>query len=451
MTPETQETADNTAKVAAWIEAHLGRVISIELQPRWRPIWFLDVEKDGEVLPLCVRGDRVDTIQTFPLEHEMLVQQVMCDHGIAAPKVYGWLDDPRAYVMDRVPGVAHFDGATEEQRRNVVREYMHELARLHKVPVVAAEVAGVTGGRTPEEATVFGQGRYRWKFNKLKRRPDPWVEFMLGWIDRHPLPSHDRRALVAWDTGQFHQRDGRFLSFIDLELGHIGDPMMDLAAFRMRDTVLGIGDMNELYRWYEEEAGAPVDMRAIQYHHLFFTMTNSLSYHVALADPTPESDYMTNTQWVNETNRFAVEALAEVMEVELPEVAIPDAVVSPWAIPFAHLNRALGTLEVGDEYLRYKLRGLFRLTRHLARADEIGRQLVEANLDDIGELLGTRPVMWQDGDAALENFVLSDNGAHDHELLLLFNRRHQRAQAMNGPAGSAMARHNKIQTFGGKM
>lgn len=451
MTPLSEQSAADTAHVVAWIEAHIGKVVSIELQPRWRPIWFADAESDGAIVPLCVRGDRVDTIQTFPLEHEMLVQRVMHEHGIAVPRVYGWLDEPRGYVMERVPGIPGLDGLDDAARRGVMRSYMHELARLHKIPLAAAEAAGVMGGRTPAEASRFGIERYRWKFDRLKRRPDPWVAFMLGWIDRNPLPAHDRRALIAWDTGQFHQDNGRFASLIDLELGHIGDPMMDLAAFRMRDTVLGFGDMNELYRWYEEEAGAPVDMRAIQHHHLFFTMTNNLSFHVALAEPTPDSDYMTNTQWINETNRFAAEALAEILEIELPEVTLPEPVVTPWAIPYAHMARTLRTIEVDDDYLSYKLRGLFRLTRHLARADEIGRAIVEANLDDIGALTGNRPATWQEGDAALEAFVLADAGSHDRELLLLFNRRHQRAQAMNGPAGSAMARHHAIQPFGGRM
>ena len=36
-------------------------------------------------------------------------------------------------------------------------------------------------------------------------------------------------------------------------------------------------------------------------------------FHGALADPPPGSDYMTNFQWCCETNRFAVEALADAL------------------------------------------------------------------------------------------------------------------------------------------
>jgi len=223
--------------------------------------------------------------------------------------------------------------------------------------------------------------------------------------------------------------------------------MMDLAGFRMRDTVLGFGDFNDLYRIYEEYAGEPVDLEAIKYHHLFFTMANALSFHIALAEPVVESDYMTNLQWVNETNRFALEALAEYLDVELPQVEIPAPEPTAVAVPFEHLVRNLRSLETSDSRLQHALRGLFRLSRHLQRWDEVGLRLVEADLDDMAPLLGFRPPDWRSGEAALEKFVVEDGGEHDLELVQLFNRRLQRAQTLNGPVGSAMARHNPIQGF----
>ena len=63
--------------VPAWLEDNLGRVVRIERQARWRPVWFADVERDGEVLELCVRGDRTDFPGIYPLEHEMLVEQLL--------------------------------------------------------------------------------------------------------------------------------------------------------------------------------------------------------------------------------------------------------------------------------------------------------------------------------------------------------------------------------------
>ena len=56
---------------------------------------------------------------------------------------------------------------------------------------------------------------------------------------------------------------------------------------------------------------------------------------------------------------------------------------------------------------------------------------------------------WEAGEEELERFVLADaaEGRHDDDLLWLFHRQNLRAQMLNGPEGSAMARHNPIQGF----
>src|SRR6202011_3287649 len=92
-----------------------------------------------------------------------------------------------------------------------------------------------------------------------------------------------------------------------------------------------------------------------------------------------------------------------------------------------------------------------RLARHLMRFDEIGDAAIEADLDDLHILLGRRPSSWREGEEELERFVLADaaEGHHDEELLKLFHRRNLRAQMLNGPEGSAMARHIPIQSFRG--
>src|SRR3546814_16625067 len=101
------------------------------------------------------------------------------------------------------------------------------------------------------------------QYRSTKQRPDPFLEFVLAWLRRNPPRNVPREAVVTWDSGQFHQQDGKLIAMIDVELGHIGDPMMDLAAFRMRDTVLHYGDIAELYADYEAFTGRPVALHAI--------------------------------------------------------------------------------------------------------------------------------------------------------------------------------------------
>jgi hypothetical protein len=156
---------------------------------------------------------------------------------------------------------------------------------------------------------------------------------------------------------------------------------------------------------------------------------------------------MINMQWCSETNLFATEALAEILGVELDPVEMPPARVSAAAVGHAQLVRVLTAIEPADAFARYRLRGAFRLARHLQRCDEISDALVAADLDDLHRLLGRRPASWQEGDAELERFVRADAGRHDLELLQLLHRRCLRYKMLLGPAGSAMAAHHAIQRF----
>lgn len=449
MTVVTQEDSAETTVVVEWVERELGgRVTALERQARWRPTWFVDVDRDGENLALVVRGERGAGIPLqFPLRHEMSFQRVMHEQGIRVPRVYGWIDELPAYVMDRAEGRPDFEGLTTEQRDAVMRDYMAELARLHRLPLEPFIEAGIERAPTPAESGRLGMRRFEEVWRAGKNAPNPLLEFMLGWLKRNPVDSRGRESAIVWDSGQLHQKDGRLIALLDVEIGHIGDPMMDLAAPRMRDTVLHFGDINKLYEEYERAGGYPVDIDAVQLHHIAFTLSNELAFRNSLNDPSPDSDYMTNLHWCSETNLHAIEALAERLGIELEAPELPDAAPSRAAVAHRQLIGMLRNTVVDDDYTRYRLRVAFRLARYLQRESEIGAAIENADLDDLVPLLGYRPRNWQDGDAALEQFVLDDDGRHDEELCRLFYRRLLRHKATLGPPGSAMVAHHVCQPF----
>jgi hypothetical protein len=225
--------------------------------------------------------------------------------------------------------------------------------------------------------------------------------------------------------------------------------MMDLAGRRMRDTVIPYGDFPTIYARYEELSGTPVDIAAIQWHHLFFALTNQLSFHRPLAQPTPATDYMTYAQWVSETNLHAIETLGEYLDIDLGEVELPDTTPTPVSPAFAHLSHSLRSIQLDDAYAAYRVRIAFRLARHLERFDQIGAEVLELDRADIAALTKRpAPHDWDECDAELERFVLADAGAHDAELVRLFHRRWSRYKALMGPIGSAMAAHHRMQPLG---
>lgn len=435
--------------IEVWIRKHLGaRVVSITRQARWRAAWLVDAERDGIPLPLVVRGERgADIPMQFPLHHEMSLQKTLAEQGIPAPTVYGWIEELPAYVMAHVEGQPGFDGLSIEQRDAVMREYMATLARLHRLPLRPFIDAGVERAATPAASGRYGIERFETVWRAGKSAPNPFLEFVLGWLNRNPVDTRGRESVIVWDSGQLHQKDGRLIALLDVEIGHIGDPMMDLAAPRMRDTVLHFGDFAVLYDAYERAGGFPVDLDAVQVHHIAFTLTNEMAFRNSLNNPSADSDYMTNLHWCSETNLHAIEALGERLGIDLEPPEIAAAAPTRASVAQEQLIEMLRGTAVDDDYATYRLRVAFRLARYLQREDEVGRDLTNADLDDLVPLLGARPATWQDGDAALEKFVLAANGEHDRELCSLFYRRQIRHKATLGPPGSAMAAHHACQPF----
>lgn len=447
--------AAETELVRAWVEREMGATVTaIGRQPRWRPVWFVEAARDGEQLSLVVRGDRTDMPLIFPLRHEMTFQALLHERGIPVPAVHGWIDEPMAYVMDTVGGQQDFRGTSEADRASAVDDYLQILARMHALDVEPFAAAGIRRADSPADSGLLGLRRYEEVYRSTKNGPDPFMEFCLGWLRRNPPDSKGRESVICWDSGQFHQADGRIVAMLDLELGHIGDPMMDLAAWRMRDTIVGYGDFHRLYARYEELSGVEMDLDALMRHHFAFTLTNQLALGQAVRRPNDRTDLMTNMQWCYETNLFATEALAEILQLELPTVPDPDPHEGRASNPVEHMAAVLRSLSIGDdaiddEFLRYRLRALFREARHAARAIEVGDQVSADDLDDLHQLLGRRPDDWFSGEADLERFVLADadTGAHDEQLLALFHKRNLRAHQLLGPPGSAMATHLPIQSF----
>ena len=94
--------------------------------------------------------------------------------------------------------------------------------------------------------------------------------------------------------------------------------------------------------------------------------------------------------------------------------------------------------------MRYKLRTMFRLARHVARMDEIGDAVSSDDLDDLHQLLGHRPATR--GSRAKPSSSASCSptpmpARHDEHSCSCSTSATCGPQMLLGPAGSAMARH----------
>ena len=137
-----------------------GMVVKIERQLRWRPTWFIDVERDGETVPVVLRGDRPDS-QAFPLRHEYTFHQLMEQREFPVPHLYEYLEQVGGLdcvLMARVPGQPGFEGVTDADRDTVVDEYLQQLARLHQTDPAPFIEAGIMHPGPGQDSAMIGHG-----------------------------------------------------------------------------------------------------------------------------------------------------------------------------------------------------------------------------------------------------------------------------------------------------
>jgi hypothetical protein len=412
-----------------------GRVVQAERQARWRPAWFLTLDRDGESVGVYFRGDRTEGSGVYGLEHEYGVMQVLAAHGIPVPRLYGFCDDPRGIVMERAPGRANLAHAVDEaERRSVLDHYMEILAEMHRIDPAAFEAVGLRRPRGPSEIALADLPQWEKSFRARKQRPEPLIELVLGWLHDH-LPTHRSRvSFAAGDSGQFLFDHGRVTSVIDLELAFLGDPLADLAAMRSRDASEPLGDLSRGFARYASLVGEPIDLGVLHFHTARFAINTPLAVAPLCATPPPGFNLAQYLSWYLVYGRLPIEVIAEVEGVEL-EAPVPVA-------PEAGRNAAAHDVLVGlltDGERSYRVDTALRMAEYVREIDRRGAAVEAQDLDEAARLLGRRPMDGAAADAALETMAREERRTRLPELLRYLYRRTRRQESLLHPAMRELA------------
>jgi aminoglycoside phosphotransferase (APT) family kinase protein len=444
--------SDEDTRLAAWVERTVGgRVTRVVRLARWRPAWDLDLELDGRVLPLHARGEREPKlVMPYRIADEVAVHDLLEAHGVPVPHAYGVCDDPYALVMDRLGG--HVDlsfAAYDGQRAQLLDEYLEILARIYAIPLSAAADAGYA---LPADSAATGLGGY---WHKLEARydssmegvaPDPLAVFLRRWMrDNVPDNRHATARFIPYDSFQFMFDDRGITGLIDFEHAHVGDPMMDLAALRTRDTIKNIGELSETAARYEAITGIAIEHDVIEYHSVLYNAISVVSTGPPLAAPLRGTDWLSYLAWYVNGARWAFETIAEIRGYQLDPVAIPDARPSRHAPALQHLTTGLRAVAAETDG-NYELATLGRVSNHIKRLDEIGAALDAADLDDLARVLGHRPDPTE-ADAELLHLVEHAGPEREEELVRLLDARAQRLHLAMASPQSLMLRHPRLRSL----
>jgi aminoglycoside phosphotransferase (APT) family kinase protein len=427
---EAEANSHDTMKMIAWIEKELGGTVErCERQVRWRPGWFVDLRRDGELQPLYVRGDRNEEFPPWPLEYERNLLQLLQKTSIPVPKIFGFCPDPRAIILERLPGRPNLKTATnDEERLSVLEDLAHQMAAMHSLDIEPFRAIGLKMPTTPEERALpfFLEGEKL--YLRYKSVADPRMEFVRRWIRRSVPEDREEVCFVHADPGQFLFQDGKITAMLDFEWACLGDPFMDLGGLRLRAIHEPMGDIAPLFRRYASLTGRVIDRNILGFHTVAFIANTSIAIAPAVASPNAGVDYPEYVNWYLVSLLFTLTCIAEIMGLDLHEPKeMEPAKPTRWAASFDVLASTFGTKsdsaspesEGSDAaYHRTLARSLAKFTRSLAFArDTLDADYVRA----ASELLGSSINGWQDADRALEEFVVKAGPESDETLLRIFH------------------------------
>lgn len=423
-------------KLRAFVEDLMGaKIVHMERQVRWRPAWFADVERDGKLLHLHLRGDREGDVAIFPeLKREADVMRVLGEQGINVPRIYGFCEDPPCIVMDALPGSRSMaDAANDAVRRSIAREYMAEVVAMHRLPVAPFVAAGVHLPQGAEAIALVGLDAYMPLYQRTKSRPEPFLEFVLGWVRRNVPQHRTQAAFIQFDSGQFHHQDGKLSGLYDFEFSMIGDPMVDIATMRMRNSIEPLGDdLRTLCRHYEEFSGLPVDHAVVDFHTLLFATLGAMQFTGTVATPRPGDAHAVYLEFDLALRQVMLLAMRDLTGVALPpEPPLAERSADNAAL-LAKIADTVARIETPDKQNQSRKDTAAQLIEWMLRSDALGVEVRARDIADVSRLLSRSFADWPEAEAALEVFVQQAEPELDARLLQLFHAMEARRMHMFG-------------------
>lgn len=418
----TEAEKERERKMCARVEELTdAKVVKLERQLRWRPAWFLELQKaNGEMVKVHVRGDRESDVMPFPeLRREADILQVLEQQGIAVPHVYGMCDDPVAIVMETVPGTRDVaTAASDEERRSIARQYIDAIAAMHNAPLQPFADRGIEVPEGPEAIALAGLHAYLPLYEKHKAQPDPLIEFAMRWL-RSNIPMHRTKAsFIAFDAGQFLFENGKITALYDFEFAMIGDPLTDLATMAMRQSVEPMGDdIGTLCQYYAEVTGEPLDVKAMRFHHALFATVACMQFVGSNTNPQPGDPHDVYVDWDIALRRSLINVLAENIGIDIPSPATVQASVGKHKALLTMIDDAVDKIGVAEEIHQQNKTAAKRLIEYYLRLDEVEVELNRLAVIDAAAILGDGFDTEADVAAQMEAFILSAGPEHNKALL----------------------------------
>jgi hypothetical protein len=347
--------------------------------------------------------------------------------------------------MESIKGTRNLLGVDAETLSSVGREYMQAVAAMHALPLEPFVEKGVNRPEGAEDIALVGLRAYLPHYLRTRRKPEPMLDFVIGWIQRHVPKHRTEAAFIQFDSGQFLVEDGRMTQLYDFEFSMIGDPLVDLATMGMRNSYEPLGaPLPKLVRYYEEATGAPVDHDAILFHVLQFSTLGTMQFAGTVAEPRSGDPHSVYLQFDISLRRSILLALSKLSGVPLPELSPLPARVGDNVALIAKLRDTVSGIATADPGAEAQKAQAMELIEWVGLADDFGAGVVAQDIADVAALLGRPFADWASAEAALDMFVRAAEPERDADLITLFARIEGRRMQVYGPTSIGEAAEHVV-------
>lgn len=416
----------------SWIEKQTGmEVVGANTQGRWRAHIYVELRgPSGERRTVLLRTSRdpdrkgINAIHArFTADHEARILAGLQGKGVKIPEFLGFYEEAQTILMGALNGQSAIHQLVDPDRqRMLMEEYFENMAQLHAVqPDVATFGPSVGAPATAEDIALdyFRLAQRQAFAPGVQRRPEPLIAAAVAWLERH-IPKPVRGvSMVQADSGpaQFMFDEKGITGLVDWELAHAGDPMLDLGVVRLRNVLYPAGDLEPGFRRYEAVTGRPLDVDAVRYYTVL-TILFALCAKVPAVHNLLEADSVAlpALAWDARERVMLGEALLEAAGEGCPEIDLPvggEGSDIHRLLLKRLIEKDLPNAPAGQKRSAWENCCMAEVLR---REDVYGAERIAADLEDMENLLGRRPIDHVAGLAAIEKLVPA---ASDGELMAI--------------------------------
>ena len=201
-----------------------------------------------------------------------------------------------------------------------------------------------------------------------------------------------------------------------------------------------MGDIPELFRMYEEEAGRPLDLDIVYFHTVASATAAVMSSMKLLAayqaNPTEDANLVEMFNWILNSTKQGFEGIAEVTGFTMPDVSLGEPVHSFAHDPLAAARAMTDGLSADTAFDAYRRQTLLQNFAWQERIASYGQHVATSYLDDAAGILGRRPRDIAEADTLLEDYVNQAGPDEDERLFTVLSADTLRRSLMHAIPGS---------------